>query len=111
MVEGTVVRGDSLTSALARQDWPERPILVVGVLEPSWAVIFPRCVAVVSELGGELSHASILLREAGISAVINAQSIFASVQDGQLLRVDPLRSEVVLMGSEPSCSKHHLARR
>ena len=111
MVEGTVVRGDSLTSVLARQDWPERPILVVGALEPSWAVIFPRCVAVVSELGGELSHASILLREAGISAVINAQSIFGSVQDGQLLRVDPLRSEVALMCSEVSCSKHHLARR
>jgi pyruvate,water dikinase len=63
-------------------------ILVVGALEPSWAVVFPRVRGVVAEIGGELSHASILLREAKKPAIVNAAGIFASVHDGDVLRLD-----------------------
>lgn len=93
-VLGTAVRADELTAILAGQDLPETPVLVVDTLEPSWAVVFPRFSAVVAELGGELSHASILLREAGIPAVVNARGAYQAIADGDLVRVDPARGEI-----------------
>jgi phosphoenolpyruvate-protein kinase (PTS system EI component) len=72
----------------------EIPELVVDTLEPSWAVVFPRFSAVVAELGGELGHASILLREAGIPAVVNARGTYRAIADGDLVRVDPAWGEV-----------------
>jgi pyruvate,water dikinase len=71
-------------------------VLIAETLEPSWAVLFPRFVAVVAELGGELSHAAILLREAGITAVVNAHGAFAGISDGDRVRVDPERGEVLI---------------
>ena len=71
-------------------------VLVVPTLEPSWAVVFPRFAAVVAELGGELSHAAILLREAGIPSVVNAQGAFQAIAEGDRVRVDPARGEVVI---------------
>jgi len=93
-VTGTAVRADDLPGVLAGEALPESAILVVETLEPSWAVVFPRFSAVVAELGGELSHASILLREAGISAVVNARGAYQSIADGDLIAVDPSRGEV-----------------
>lgn len=93
-VSGTAVRASDLTAVLAAARLPDSPVLVVDTLEPSWAVVFPRFSAVVAELGGELSHASILLREAGIPAVVNARGAFRSIADGDLLRVDPAWGEV-----------------
>jgi len=96
-VEGVAVRVDELADRLGRADLPEAPILVVGALEPSWAVAFPRFAAVVAELGGDLGHASILLREAGIPAVVNARGACAGIADGARLRVDPARGEVAIV--------------
>jgi pyruvate,water dikinase len=93
-VTGTAVRAAELTSVLNGAALPESPVLVVDTLEPSWAVVFPRFAAVVAELGGELSHASILLREAGIPAVVNARGAYQSIADGDLVHVDPARGEV-----------------
>ncbi len=59
------MKADDLVSLLGRPgDLGPDVILVVPALEPSWAVVFPRVAGVVAEIGGELSHASILLREA-----------------------------------------------
>jgi pyruvate,water dikinase len=91
---GRAVRASALTDVLAGGPLPEDPVLVVDTLEPSWGVVFPRFRAVVAELGGELSHASILLREAGIPAVVNARGAYRSIADGDLVRVDPAWGEV-----------------
>jgi pyruvate,water dikinase len=87
-VEGNVVRARALTSLLGSGRLTSDTILVVAALEPSWAVVFPRVRGVVAEIGGELSHASILLREAGKPALVNCRGIFAAVQDGDRLRID-----------------------
>lgn len=63
-------------------------VLVVPALEPSWAVVFGRVGAVVAELGGELSHASILLREAGKPAVVNCAGAFDALAEGERVRLD-----------------------
>jgi phosphohistidine swiveling domain-containing protein len=96
VVRGTAVRAEALGSLLNGRVLPEAAVLVVPTLEPSWAVVFPRFAAVVAELGGELSHAAILLREAGIPSVVNAQGAFGAIADGDRIRVDPARGEVVI---------------
>jgi phosphohistidine swiveling domain-containing protein len=95
-VRGTAVRAEALGSLLNGRVLPEEAVLVVPTLEPSWAVVFPRFAAVVAELGGELSHAAILLREAGIPSVVNAQGAFGAIAEGDRVRVDPARGEVVI---------------
>jgi pyruvate,water dikinase len=74
-------------------------ILVVPALEPSWAVVFPRVGGVVAEAGGELSHASILLREAGKPALVNVPGVFHQVSDGDRLRLDGRRGVVEVLGN------------
>jgi pyruvate,water dikinase len=69
-------------------------VLVVSSLEPSWAVVFPRIGGVIAEVGGELSHASILLREARKPAVVNVVGIWQAVRDGDRVRLDGRRGVV-----------------
>ncbi len=95
-ISGTAVRGTDVTELLNGHPLPESPILIAATLEPSWAVVFPRFAAVVAEFGGELSHAAILLREAGIPAVVNVQGAFTGIADGDRVRVDPTLGEIVI---------------
>ena len=66
-------------------------------LEPSWAVVFPRVAGVVAEVGGELSHASILLREARKPAVVNCVGVFREVKTGDRVRLDGTRGLVEIL--------------
>lgn len=108
VVEGYAVKADDLISLLARPDGlgPET-ILVVPALEPSWAVVFPRVAGVVAEIGGELSHASILLREARRPAVVNCAGIWRAVSNGDRLRLDGGRGlvEIVAPRANPVRSR------
>jgi rifampicin phosphotransferase len=102
MVEGTARKADSLIALLAESAQPGmalgvETILVVPTLEPSWAVVFPRVGGVVTETGGELSHASILLREARKPAIVNCTGIWRNVQSGQRLRLDGSKGMVEIL--------------
>ncbi|HEX9941089.1 MAG TPA: PEP-utilizing enzyme [Thermoanaerobaculia bacterium] len=105
VVEGRAVKAEDLVSLLNRADGlgPDA-ILVVPALEPSWAVVFPRVAGVVAEIGGELSHASILLREARRPAVVNCAGIWRAVSTGDRLRLDGGRGVVEVVQS-PSRSR------
>lgn len=99
VVEGRAVKADDLAALLAGSAGllGADTILVVPALEPSWAVVFPRVLGVVAEIGGELSHASILLREAGRPAVVNCAGIFREVRAGDRLRLDGPRALVEIL--------------
>jgi pyruvate,water dikinase len=97
VVEGTVRKADDLLALLADGALGPDTILVVPHLEPSWAVLFPRVGGVVSEIGGELSHASILLREAGKPAIVNAGGIWHEVSDGDRVRLDGVKGVVEVL--------------
>jgi rifampicin phosphotransferase len=101
VVTGAVVKAQSIDELLHKTDWPDFAVLVVDALEPSWAVVYSRFSAVVSELGGELSHAAILLREAAVPSVINAAGVYHGLIEGELVRVDPARAEVVRLTEQP----------
>ena len=95
--EGRVRKADDLVDLLrGSADLDAQTVLVAPSLEPSWAVVFPRIGGVITEVGGELSHASILLREAGKPAVINVAGIWHAVQNGDRVRLDGRRGLVEL---------------
>jgi pyruvate,water dikinase len=99
IVEGRAVKADDLISLLGRPgELGVDAILVVPALEPSWAVVFPRVAGVVAEIGGELSHASILLREAGRPAIVNCAGIYRAISSGDRLRLDGGRGVVEVVG-------------
>jgi phosphohistidine swiveling domain-containing protein len=99
VVEGRAVKADDLVALLAHPgELGPDAILVVPALEPSWAVVFPRVVGVVAEIGGELSHASILLREAGRPAIVNCAGIYRGISSGDRLRLDGGRGVVEVVG-------------
>jgi len=87
VVTGKVKKARELTELLGRPI-EKGTILVVPALEPSWAVVFGRVDGVVAEIGGELSHAAILLREAHKPAVVNCDGAFFGLSDGDRVRLD-----------------------
>jgi pyruvate,water dikinase len=96
--EGTVRKAEDLVELLrAGGNLDAGTVLVTPMLEPSWAVVFPRIGGVVAEVGGELSHASILLREAGKPAIVNVAGIWQSVRDGDRVRLDGRRGLVEVL--------------
>ena len=44
--------------------------MVAGITTPAWTPLFPLAAAVVTDIGGPLSHGSIVAREYGIPAVM-----------------------------------------
>ena len=57
-----------------------------------------RCTAGdLENFGGELSHASILLREAGKPAIVNAGGIWHEVSDGDRVRLDGVKGVVEVL--------------
>jgi rifampicin phosphotransferase len=63
-------------------------ILVAPATDPMWTNLFPIAKAVVTEMGGVLSHASIVAREYGTPCVVNVQGIIDALEDGDLIEVD-----------------------
>jgi rifampicin phosphotransferase len=74
---------------------PDDTILVVPAVDAAWALLFRRVSAVVVEMGGELSHASIILRELGVPSLTNVRGILADVRTGDRLTLDGARGQVV----------------
>jgi phosphoenolpyruvate-protein kinase (PTS system EI component) len=48
----------------------------------------------VTEEGGQLSHAAVMARELGLSAVIGAPAALSQIADGELVEVDPIVGRV-----------------
>jgi len=63
-------------------------ILVAPVTAPSWAPVFGKIAATVTDIGGMMSHASIVCREYGLPAVTGTGCASTTIKTGQRLRVD-----------------------
>jgi pyruvate,water dikinase len=63
-------------------------ILVAQMTLPPWTPLFGIAAAVVTDIGGVLSHCAIVAREYRIPAVVGAGRATKAVQDGQMLEVD-----------------------
>ena len=66
----------------------EGEILVTPVTSPSWAPVFGKIKATVTDIGGMMSHAAIVCREYGLPAVTGTGKGSTLIKTGQRLRVD-----------------------
>jgi pyruvate,water dikinase len=73
---------------------PATTILVAPSVDPGWMSTFGLVAGVAIELGGDLSHGSIVLRELGLPAVTNARGLSAHVSTGDRVHVDGHRGTV-----------------
>ncbi|HSN75618.1 MAG TPA: PEP-utilizing enzyme, partial [Anaerolineae bacterium] len=71
-------------------------ILVARLTTPAWTPLFAYAGAVVTDLGGPLSHSSIVAREYGIPAVTGAGCATQRIADGQTITVDGTAGRVLL---------------
>jgi pyruvate, water dikinase len=72
-------------------------ILVCQVTNPTWAPVFQKIAAAVSDIGGSMSHAAIVAREYGLPAVVGTGTATSRIKDGQRIRVDGGRGVVTLL--------------
>lgn len=63
-------------------------VLVCRTTDPAWTPLLDVVAAVVTEVGGILSHAAIVARERGVPAVVGLEGARQQFHDGQLLTVD-----------------------
>jgi phosphohistidine swiveling domain-containing protein len=63
-------------------------ILVAVTTNVGWTSIFPRVVAVITDVGAPLSHAAIVARELGIPAVVGCFNATTVLKTGDRVRVD-----------------------
>ncbi|MEH1781762.1 MAG: putative PEP-binding protein [Nostoc sp.] len=73
---------------------PNGVILVVPTVTPDWLPLLQQVAGIITEQGGLTSHAAILARELGITAVVNATSATTLIQTGERLLLDGDRGEV-----------------
>lgn len=63
-------------------------ILVAPFTDPAWTPYFVPAAGVVMDLGGVLSHGSIIAREYGLPAVVNVAHATEVIQTGQIIEVN-----------------------
>src|SRR5438477_512895 len=69
-------------------------VLVCPASNVSWIPLFTIAVAVVTDVGGALSHAAVVAREFGVPAVTGTSVALETLRDGQLVEVDGDRGSV-----------------
>ena len=75
----------------------EGEILVAPLTAPSWAPIFGKIKATVTDTGGMMSHAAIVCREYGLPAVTGTGFATSLIKTGQRIRVDGSNGKVTLL--------------
>ncbi|HUV26557.1 MAG TPA: PEP/pyruvate-binding domain-containing protein [Anaerolineales bacterium] len=71
-------------------------ILVAGITTPAWTPLFAMASGVVTDIGGPLSHGSIVAREYGIPAVLGTGLATRCISNGQLISIDGNAGTVTL---------------
>ncbi len=63
-------------------------VLVANITDTGWTPLFAFAAAVVTDIGGMLSHPTVVAREYGIPCVVGTGDATQRLQDGQLVEVD-----------------------
>jgi pyruvate,water dikinase len=86
-----ILRADAAAQVLPGE------VLVIPFSDPGWTPLFLPAAAIVMDLGGLLSHGSIIARECGVPAVVNVGPATATLRTGQIVRVDGDRGLVTVL--------------
>ncbi|MFG2666545.1 PEP/pyruvate-binding domain-containing protein [Streptomyces sp. NPDC048387] len=93
---GGVMEGIARVVVTVEEGEAIRPgeILVTTVTNIGWTPLFTRIAAIVTDVGANLSHASIVARELGIPAVVGCGNATTRIRTGDRIRVDGGRGTV-----------------
>jgi pyruvate,water dikinase len=72
-------------------------ILVTPYTDPSFTPLFVAIEALVTEVGGVMTHGAVIAREYGLPAVVGVVDATRLIRDGQRIRVDGSRGHVELL--------------
>jgi Phosphoenolpyruvate synthase/pyruvate phosphate dikinase len=81
-------RARVITDADQLYEIQDGEILVCRITAPSWAPVFPRIQAAVSDVGGMMAHTAIICREYGLPAVVGTGFATVRIKTGDLIEVD-----------------------
>jgi phosphohistidine swiveling domain-containing protein len=73
-------------------------VLVCPGTDPSWTPLFLSVGALVMEVGGMMTHGSVVAREYGIPAVVGVNAATTRLATGQRVRVDGSKGIVTILG-------------
>lgn len=98
VVEGVarVIR-DPKTATIERGE-----ILVAPSTDPGWTPLFLNAAGLVSEVGGAVSHGTLVAREYGLPAVVSVPKATKRIRTGQRIRIDGSSGTVELLDTQPA---------
>ena len=112
--DGEVVEGLAASRGTARgrvrimsqadDDFEPGEVLVAHVTDTGWTPFFGCAAAIVTNVGGPMSHAAIVAREFGVPAVVNTQTATHRLKNGQLVEVDGTAGTVRIIGETQSAT-------
>jgi phosphoenolpyruvate synthase/pyruvate phosphate dikinase len=78
-------------------DLEDGDILVTSFTDPSWTPLFVSIKALVTEVGGLMTHGAVIAREYGLPAVTGVENATWLIKDGQRIRVNGTEGYVELL--------------
>ncbi|MFN8610846.1 MAG: phosphoenolpyruvate synthase [Vulcanimicrobiota bacterium] len=97
-VSAGVVEGRArVLFSLAQACLEEGDILVTAYTDPSWTPLFVSIRALVTEVGGLMTHGAVIAREYGLPAVVGLDRATSKIKDGQRIRVNGSQGYVQIL--------------
>jgi pyruvate, water dikinase len=101
LVTGLAVGDGVATARVCRLQSPQDidrfedgAVLVTDVTDPDWEPVMKRAAAIVTDHGGRTSHAAIVSRELGVTAIVGAGTATTALTDGQTVTVSCAEGDV-----------------
>lgn len=85
---GTVEGRARVILKMEGADIKEGDILVTAFTDPSWTPVFVSIKGLVTEVGGMMTHGSVVAREYGLPAVAGVENATRLIKDGQKIRIN-----------------------
>ncbi|OPY62231.1 MAG: Phosphoenolpyruvate synthase [Pelotomaculum sp. PtaU1.Bin065] len=94
---GTVEGRARVILRMEDADIEEGDILVTTFTDPSWTPVFVSIKGLVSEVGGMMTHGSVVAREYGLPAVVGVENATRLIKDGQRIRINGAEGYVEIL--------------
>ena len=72
-------------------------ILVCPGTDPAWTPLFMAAGGLITEVGGMMTHGSVVAREYGIPAVVGVHQATTRLKDGQRIRIDGTAGKIMVL--------------
>lgn len=89
-------------------------IAVVRALDAGWSLLFSVAGGIITEIGGMVSHAAILVREQNIPAIFNVDNLYQHLENGDFVELNCSTGTITKIVPEPAANTQaetDLARR